>query len=1524
MKLNWSFFQRRFLVVLLLHAVQVQPVGAQVQEPPIVVSKDDVFREKHAAGDLSDKNLSLWWTYLIPFRCRPEYEFGFGVGYDTQFPTRATFKWDPLQVAPGKTFDVVVSMETFNSLNVAHEYTAGLPGVVSSQRTQSLIFDPWDFKFKWFTILRPGYNLNLTVNEDFDSSHSPDLGSHRNEFLDGISVLTFLPFPFELLDLVFSLNAVYIHEMEDRRITAKPSVTACVADVDSNVTYTWDENGKELFIPVKIEEGFCDCAGKPDKVTLELNSTFTCSNRGNFNLEAALLPGTPMEVSIRIPTLISAIFWALGELDMDEFTFFESETSGKIAVDIPVIRKPDLVVESLDIGWQELELELCQMTSRPIIWYPALCVMVRNDGCEPTESDFHCKFMGVIDAGPIFAAVKVAEPLCTTRLAPHETAKVWTGPVPLWTTKYRVTVDSRNHIDEMDETNNTGELDLLNRQFIAPDGTTTLPAMSENTIIAVPDMTPLGSASVGPISVLTGPGARSISVDLSYIYNGMGLYVAGERNGACDAAPPGQTTVPPELQTLSVSLSPGETKDACYYLFEKCNNVYQPLRKETMTLRGYEDFETSGTPTVELTSGSYTFDPFDPAVTSPCVQGDRIVVGRYNLGLTVTSGLKDELMCLVTPPQGVGPIAYGPYTTGKPDSQAIPQVSLLPGVNTVKLVNYDEAGTYNVWTAEVELDVTFDPEAVPTITILKPEYADPESATGCSVYVDPSQPLIMARCTQEREDGQGVGRPIRPSAVVLEIYEDDEDGLFDPETDTLVLSADQNSPVMRYQGNGVLEYPLPEAHTLREGMHFLSITIEGGGGTGTAAEVTVFCVDREPPLITDVAAVPPIFEPRHGTAEALPQIPGWDPYPQEGDTIAVGVGGITLVDGSFQRQADTAPYHIVPPDLDDNETTVEIQHEYVASLEHVLTAQPGGAAVFREIRYSDERGDRDPRRALIVSVEGLEGGSFWIKINDHQIPDVTIDVEEGLGVREFSEVAPVDPDQPIPMDQTELRYRIDEKAKVTVSVYAGRAEEGDEFGAEDYRTIVFSNTVPAEETTRSGECPDWYSREQEDPYVRTFDGTAPLPDAAEEGQPTVFYDLDSGWYTFVVQAEDCAGNVSSQRGHFFVHHAARQVDVKKSLFRLTEVSSGDACYPWKGTITLCDPLGLFIGGRLFAFQPQSDANEFSLTAPPILEDVFFAGAIPVQSSSTLANPELEVDPLQPTKEMIRTIPSDPDSGGAIFPVQRLVPGVATISCSYLSFTEAAEVAKVPIGKKSISVETCCDSLVDPGQSTVSLSGMEDALEPYLKACRPGVLKVTLAKSDGEPLQHATVGVWVEVEGREDTSNRFDFFFDKDLPQGGVMPLYVDENGEGLIMVVSTKKTRPTELVTYRVWLLEEYQPSTLIGRQLGAVTLRVGGPCGVYEPAFYRGEVNGDGQFDLADPIALLMWLFASGPAPVCLDAADVDDNGSIMIGDPIYLLQHLFAEGPAPLEPFHRCGADPTEDNLGCASFPENEWQCW
>jgi N-acetylneuraminic acid mutarotase len=84
-------------------------------------------------------------------------------------------------------------------------------------------------------------------------------------------------------------------------------------------------------------------------------------------------------------------------------------------------------------------------------------------------------------------------------------------------------------------------------------------------------------------------------------------------------------------------------------------------------------------------------------------------------------------------------------------------------------------------------------------------------------------------------------------------------------------------------------------------------------------------------------------------------------------------------------------------------------------------------------------------------------------------------------------------------------------------------------------------------------------------------------------------------------------------------------------------------------------------------------------------------------------------------------------------------------------------------------------------------------------------------------------------------------------------------------------------------------------------------------PPFLRGDVQPDGEVDVADAVRILLHLFAGGPAVACLDAADADDSGELALADVLVLLGALFLGEPPLPPPAIEPGGDPTPDGLPC-----------
>jgi Raf kinase inhibitor-like YbhB/YbcL family protein len=90
-----------------------------------------------------------------------------------------------------------------------------------------------------------------------------------------------------------------------------------------------------------------------------------------------------------------------------------------------------------------------------------------------------------------------------------------------------------------------------------------------------------------------------------------------------------------------------------------------------------------------------------------------------------------------------------------------------------------------------------------------------------------------------------------------------------------------------------------------------------------------------------------------------------------------------------------------------------------------------------------------------------------------------------------------------------------------------------------------------------------------------------------------------------------------------------------------------------------------------------------------------------------------------------------------------------------------------------------------------------------------------------------------------------------------------------------------------------------------------------------RGDSNGDGAVDLADAVFVLLHLYAGGDPPGCPAAADADSNGNLEITDPLAILYFLFLSGP-PLLPLSREEAEACRSAapfvLTSAAFGEGE----
>src|SRR6185503_6185912 len=84
---------------------------------------------------------------------------------------------------------------------------------------------------------------------------------------------------------------------------------------------------------------------------------------------------------------------------------------------------------------------------------------------------------------------------------------------------------------------------------------------------------------------------------------------------------------------------------------------------------------------------------------------------------------------------------------------------------------------------------------------------------------------------------------------------------------------------------------------------------------------------------------------------------------------------------------------------------------------------------------------------------------------------------------------------------------------------------------------------------------------------------------------------------------------------------------------------------------------------------------------------------------------------------------------------------------------------------------------------------------------------------------------------------------------------------------------------------------------IAAVALFAGSPVAGGDdgqPAFQRGDSDGDGSVGLADAVWTLRHLFFQDGESRCDDALDASDDGQVDIGDAVYTLFFLYGGGPA------------------------------
>ncbi len=85
--------------------------------------------------------------------------------------------------------------------------------------------------------------------------------------------------------------------------------------------------------------------------------------------------------------------------------------------------------------------------------------------------------------------------------------------------------------------------------------------------------------------------------------------------------------------------------------------------------------------------------------------------------------------------------------------------------------------------------------------------------------------------------------------------------------------------------------------------------------------------------------------------------------------------------------------------------------------------------------------------------------------------------------------------------------------------------------------------------------------------------------------------------------------------------------------------------------------------------------------------------------------------------------------------------------------------------------------------------------------------------------------------------------------------------------------------------------------------------CAIPMPApnsrFIRGDCDQDLTVSIGDAVFELNMLFGLSVQSSCMSACDANGDGSFNIADPLFTLTFLFALGPPPPAPFPNCGCD-------------------
>ena len=775
-----------------------------------------------------------WWIYDIFFkRMRFEISYTAAAGYHIQFPAIVEFAWDQEQVYPGNTFEVAVTFATFNSSEVDHEYRATLPGAEPGIHVQQLVCT-WTGRCHWETILNWTEDYLFDSLHDFDDEHPPDLGEERNDFNGDVAFpipeIPGLPDWTDLLDLVLSIKLRLKHEMQDRNIQGTAGVLPSAADGGDAVTdttadlYVWDENYETLYIPITLPAEYCD-----DKVTLQLGTIFEYWNRAYFLPAFIFFPGTRIEFEFEGSFDVRNIFWLIDLLD-DDFGFWSNTliedstdydaADHQFVVRIPVEQCPDLCAKSLTIHYETKTIDLgCLGKWNLPIWFPVLRAEIKNCSCVKVDQSFHVKFVGANHGAHIDEVLYEAD---VTPLQPDATIYVDSGPIFFWDRRFRVTVDSKNAIDERSEENNIAEVELAppatgSNEVQLYDGDDqpviiglpeTMVAGDMGVLTPIPAVALTGNCNdhtIGRFPVRDGDpndgeNDTDLKIDFSYIYEGLGLTVQYPSGGTFYENDPG---------ILNISFS------GSGFTFFKYDVIGQDENGSTLL----------STETVELNIDNVP--PSGLTINGPL----PTTVSDFNLDVTGSALDEDEIMCIVHSRDGSKTFEYGPYTMTS-DFFSFENVSLLPGDNEIEVIAFDLAGNRQTWSQVVAMDLRYDPSDVtpPEISIVSPDFNSDNSTTPCGVYIREPSPKIIAQISDVDVTGGQLGVGVDPATITVTV----DGNVFD------------SSNGVVFSHSGLMTFTVPSA--LAEGQH--SVTIEASDRNGnTAFKTTYFCVDTIAPMI---------------------------------------------------------------------------------------------------------------------------------------------------------------------------------------------------------------------------------------------------------------------------------------------------------------------------------------------------------------------------------------------------------------------------------------------------------------------------------------------------------------------------------------------------------------------------------------------------------------------------------------------------------------------------------------------------